>query len=273
MNRIIATVSYLKKGSGRPVYSPTGPGRDAKFEVDRALIKQTVEVEDERLNANRETLKYGLNASDTILLEHNSKVSNFLDKNQRGQIYETELRSLLLTSTDARRVHFFDHTVRASDPAIREQKQTREPATLVHNDYTANSGIQCLYENLPQEAEKLSQKRFQIINLWRPLVDPVESFPLAFCHSSSIAESDLVDTQRRAPDHIGELTLVTYSSFHRWYYFSNMRPNEVLLFKTFDSCTEGRRGCGVHTAIDINVTADNAKARESIETRAFLFFD
>jgi hypothetical protein len=277
MNRVIATVRYLKEGSGRPVYSPTGPGRDAGFVVDRGLIEQTVEVEDARLHADRVAQKYELNAGDTILLEHHTNVSNFFDDDQLKQVYEAELASLLLSTTAANRVHFFDHTVRASDPATRATQQSREPAALVHNDYTANSGFQCLHENLPQEAVDLSTKRFQIINLWRPLAAPVESFPLAFCHSNSIAEADLVNTERRSPNHIGELSLVTYNPAHRWYYFPNMHPDEILLFKTFDSLAIGRLGCGVHTAINILVSNHNhlavKKPRESIESRVFLFFD
>jgi hypothetical protein len=273
MNKVIATINYLSEGSGRPVYSPTGPGRDAKFVVDRPLIEQMVEVDNARLDDARMSQKYKLDSGDTILLEHRTKVSNFFDDHQLKQKYEAELASLLLLTTSANRVHFFDHTVRASDPAKREQQQSREPSILAHNDYTANSGFRCLQEQLPQEAEGLSKKRFQIINLWRPLVDPVESFPLAFCDSSSIAEADLVDTERRSPSHIGELSLITYNPAHRWYYFPNMHPGEVLLFKTFDSLAQGRRGCGVHTAIDINSHAGVKKIRESIETRAFVFFD
>lgn len=277
MNRVNTTVSYLSQGGGRPVYSPTGPGRDARFLVDRPLIEQAVEVEDARLLTDRMAQKYELDTSDTILLEHQTQVSNFFDDHQLKQVYEAELTSLLLSTTAANRVHFFDHTVRASDPARREIQQSREPSTLVHNDYTANSGFQCLHEQLPQEVGDLSKNRFQIINLWRPLVDPVESFPLAFCHSNSIAEADLVDTERRSPNHIGELSLVTYNQAHRWYYFPNMHPGEVLLFKTFDSLAKGRRGCGVHTAINVMTTNNNhsgvKKPRESIESRAFLFFD
>ncbi|MFT6371872.1 MAG: hypothetical protein ACJAZT_000602 [Gammaproteobacteria bacterium] len=273
MNRVVATVSYLTKGSGKPIYSPSGSGRDAKFVVDRALIEHPVEVEDARLQADKVGQKYGLDTGDTILLKHQTQVFNFFDAQQLKLVYEAEVASLLLSTTVANRVHCFDHTVRASDPMTREQQQSREPSTLVHNDYTANSGLKCLHESLPHEAEALSKKRFQIINLWRPLVDPVESFPLAFCDSSSIAEVDLVDTERRSPSHIGELILVTYNPAHRWYYFPNMHPGEVLLFKTYDSFVAGRRGCGVHTAIDINNHAGAKKPRESIETRAFLFFD
>lgn len=278
MSPVIATVSYLSEGEGRPVYSPSGPGRDARFVVDRPLIDQSVEVEDARTqNTIGVARKYELDTGDTILLKHQTQVRNFFDDHQlfseTKQVYEAELESLLLSTTTASRIHFFDHTVRASDPATREQQQSREPATLVHNDYTANSGIQCLYDHLPEEAGDLSKKRFQIVNLWRPLVDPVESFPLAFCDSNSIDEADLVDTERRSPSHIGELSLATYNPAHRWYYFPDMHSGEVLLFKTFDSLAQGRRGCGVHTAVNIDSNPGVKKPRESIETRAFLFFD
>jgi len=52
-----------------------------------------------------------------------------------------------------------------------------------------------------------------------------------------------------------------------------MHPGELLLFKTFDSLPTGQRGCGVHAAIDIGNHTGDKKPRESIETRAFLFFD
>ena len=280
MSNVTATVCYLSEGLGnglekkkdRPVYSPTGPGRNAKFVVDRPLIKSDVEVMDARSHGNSINSQYRLNDSGTILYTHQSAVSNYLDKDQIKQIYEAEIETLLKTKTGGYRVHIFDHTVRASNAAIREQKQVREPATLVHNDYTANSGLQCLRENLPEEAEQLSNGRFQIINVWRPLVDPVESFPLAFCDATSIVTTDLVDTERRAPDHVGELILVTHNPDHRWFYFPNMRPNEILLFKTYDSLPEGRLGCGAHTAIDIHGTPTDAKPRESIESRAFVFY-
>jgi len=273
MNRVVATVSYLSKGSGKPIYSSAGVGRNAQFLVDRPLIEYSVVVENARLQRPQVGQKYGLGTGDTILLDHQTQVNNFFDAQQLKPIYEDELASLLLLATEANRVHIFDHTIRASDPVTREKQQSREPSTLVHNDYTTNSGLKCLYENLPQEADELSKKRFQIVNLWRPLVDPVESFPLAFCDSCSIAETDLVDTERRSPNHIGELSLATYNPLHRWYYFPNMNPGEVLLFKTYDSIAAGRRNCGVHTAIDINNYACDKKPRESIESRAFLFFN
>ena len=265
-------VQYLAEKCDRAIYYASSAGRDAQFTVDQGMKVYTVEVEEGRRRSLSPNAFDGQDASGFDLLVHRSKVKNFLSKNEIAGLYEEELEALIRSHTGAYRVEFFDHTVRASDPDIRETKQIREPATLVHNDYTAHSGFVCLNENLADEAEELSGSRFQIINVWRPLVDPVENFPLSLCDVRSIDSSDMVDAERRAANHIGEISLATYNPNHRWYYFSEMRPDEVLLFKTFDSIHEGKTLCSIHTAIDLPDAPANAKPRESIESRAFVFY-
>ena len=62
------------------------------------------------------------------------------------------------------------------------------------------------------------------------------------------------------------------SSQHRWFYFSKMRKNEVLLFKMFDSdTTKTGRSC-FHTAFTDPKAPPNTPCRKSIEIRAFAFF-
>lgn len=267
-----AEVQYLAESCERAVYYASSPGRNAKFEVDQGMKTVSVEVEDGRYRTLSPNAFDGLDASGFDLINSSSQVKNFLDKNEVENRYEAELGELIKSHTGAWRVEFFDHTVRASDPELRETKQIREPATLVHNDYTANSGFVCLNENLGDEADALSKTRFQIINVWRPLVDPVENYPLALCDVRSIDRKDMVEAERRAPNHTGEISLATYNPDHRWVYFSNMRPDEVLLFKTFDSIEQGRTNCSIHTAINLADAPANARPRESIESRAFAFY-
>ena len=179
---ITAEVQYLVKQGGRPIYYASSAGRDASYTVDRGLETHWVEVNDARARSDaNEKDSDGRHPSGFDLVRHESKVSNFLDADQISTIYEPEIDSLLKKLTGASRVFIFDHTVRASDPEVRSQKQVREPATMVHNDYTAKSGFVCLKENLGDEAESLSQGRFQIFNLWRALVDPVLNWPLVLC--------------------------------------------------------------------------------------------
>lgn len=265
-------VQYLAEKCDGAIYYASSAGRNAQFTVDPGMKTYTVEVEDGRDRNLSPNAFDGQDASGFDLVAHTSKVKNFLDENEISGRYEDELKDLIKVRTGAYRVEIFDHTVRASDPDIRETKQTREPATLVHNDYTAKSGFVCLHENMGDEAEELSKERFQILNVWRPLVDPVENFPLSLCDVRSIDRDDMVEAERRAANHIGAISLAVYNPDHRWYYFSAMRPDEALVFKTFDSINEGNTACSIHTAINLPDAPANAKPRESIESRAFVFY-
>jgi hypothetical protein len=51
-----------------------------------------------------------------------------------------------------------------------------------------------------------------------------------------------------------------------------MRRDEALVFKVYDSMTDGRARWGAHTSFDDPATRPDAAPRESIEIRAFAFF-
>jgi len=269
-----AQVEFLAERVERPIYYASSAGRNAAHEIDQPMQLIEVEVNDARARADADSVgEFGMHASGFDLLEFPTRVDNFLDAQAIASVYESEVEAFLKSLTGCKRVHIFDHTVRASDPELRELKQVREPAYLVHNDYTSNSGHLCLRENLGADAERLAQGRFQILNVWRPLVDPVEDYPLALCDARSIERPDLIDCERRAPNHIGEIQLAVHNAGQRWFYFSAMRPPEVLLFKTFDSLDGGVHPCSIHSAIRLPQAPADAKPRESVETRAFVFYE
>lgn len=268
-----AQVEFLAERVERPIYYASSAGRNATHEIDQPMNLVSVEVCDARSRANDEPAgEFGMHPSGFDLLEMPTRVNNFLDNEQIASVYEAEITDFLKSVTGAYRVHIFDHTVRASDSGLRELKQVREPASLVHNDYTANSGYVCLRENLGADADALARGRFQILNVWRPLVDPVEDYPLALCDTRSLDSADLIDTERRAPNHTGEIQLAVHADAQRWYYYSAMRPPEVLLFKTFDSKDRGINPCSIHSAIRLPQAPVDARPRESVETRAFVFY-
>jgi hypothetical protein len=270
---IQAQVEYLANRVERPVYYASSAGRNARHEIDQPMNLASVDVDDARtgLDAGADG-EFGMHPCGFDLFELPTRVSSFLDNGQVATIYEAEIEGFLKAVTGCYRVHIFDHTVRASDPELRDLKQVREPASLVHNDYTANSGFTCLRENLGNDAAELAKGRFHILNVWRPLVDPVEDYPLALCDARSIDPLDLIDSERRAPNHRGEIQLAVHAPEQRWYYYPQMRPPEVLLFKTFDSKDAGVHPCSIHSAIRLPQVPASAKPRESIETRAFAFY-
>jgi len=222
---IQAQVEYLAHRVERPIYYASSAGGNARHEIDQPMNLASVDVDDARVGLDEKAgAEHGMHPCGFDLLELPTRVRNFLDQEQIASLYEAEIESFLQAVTGCYRVHIFDHTVRASDPELRELKQVREPASLVHNDYTASSGFVCLRENLGDDAELLSQGRFQILNIWRPLVDPVEDYPLALCDARSVNPLDLIDSERRAPNHRGEIQLAVHAPEQRWYYFPEMRP-------------------------------------------------
>jgi len=91
--------------------------------------------------------------------------------------------------------------------------------------------------------------------------------------AATLAAGDLVASERRARERIGELELVCWNPAHCWYYYPAMQRNEVLLIKTFDAATDGRARRSIHSAFDNPQAPPDAPARESIESRLLVFFD
>jgi hypothetical protein len=199
-------------------------------------------------------------------------MTDFFDEAQVRGVYYPEMEALVKRESGAKRVVVFDHTLRTADDADREVRKIREVVRRVHNDYTEWSGPQRVREILPDEAEELLTRRFAIIQVWRPIRHPVESFPLAICDARSVAFDDFVISERRYPNRVGQTYSVTYNPEHHWYWFPRMRRDEALVFKVYDSLKDGRARWTAHTAFDDPTTPPNARPRESIEIRTLAFF-
>ena len=60
---------------------------------------------------------------------------------------------------------------------------------------------------------------------------------------------------------------------HRWFYFPQMRKDEVLFFKQYDSDPKARSRFCFHTAFDDPTVPRDAPLRQSIEVRALALFN
>jgi len=187
--------------------------------------------------------------------------------------YYPEIERLLREETGADAVVIFDHTLRSDSKEQRKELGAREPVRFVHNDYTALSGRRRVTDHLPaEEAARRLQGRHAVVNVWRPIGSTVQQAPLALCDARSIAPDDLIPTDLVYPDRVGEVYSVRHNPEHRWHYFSAMRPDEVLLIKTYDSLEDGTARFSAHTAFDDPSASGDAAPRASVEVRALLFF-
>jgi hypothetical protein len=205
-------------------------------------------------------------------VHHDTKVADFYDEAEIKRVYYPEMVELIKAESGAKRVVVFDHTLRTADDELRESKKIREVVRRVHNDYTEWSAPQRVRDILPDEAEDLLKRRFAVIQTWRPIRHPVETYPLAIADAQTLSPSDMIVSERRAPGRIGQTYAIKYNPAHQWYWFPRMRREEAYVFKVFDSEKDGRARWTAHTAFDDPTTPPHARPRESIEIRTLAFF-
>ncbi len=160
------------------------------------------------------------------------------------------------------------------------------PASDVHVDYTPRRA-QAIADDLLKKnsAEGYQYKRFMMINMWRAVSPGPQDWPLALCSGASVQDSEgvangLVYTDT-LPEHDNipvelpfdpmypEGTIFVHNPLHRWYYFSNMTKDEVIVFRLYDSARDHAwrvPHCSFHNE------EKGAKTRQSVEIRAAVYF-
>ncbi|KAL2128557.1 hypothetical protein VTI74DRAFT_9029 [Chaetomium olivicolor] len=236
-----------------------------------------------------------------------AKEKAFTDDAAVRQGYYAEVEALLREKLPGKvaRVVIFDHTIRRHDPA-----SPRQPVQQVHVDQTPAAAEARVrrHVKLPEEQmEELLRRRYQLINVWRPIGHPATDFPLAVVDWRTTRPEDLVpvdllypvrtdgddddrgkevlpDMSKAASKEGYEVKGETYgvlpSERHKFYYVKDMTPDEAMFIKCFDSWAEGKpngkKGVAAltpHTAFVDPQTPEGTKGRESIEVRCLVFYE
>ena len=269
---VSGTLSFIVPQDTKPVFHSTAlTGGEAKlfFEIEEV----SVEVADMRAVKD----KLSIDREGFELHSYMTEVNDLYDETAINTKYFAEIKSLLMERFDASQVHIFDVT-RRSDATGGAQNPDglRKPATRVHVDYTVKSGPQRARDVLgEQEYERLAGAGAHIfqINVWRPIIGPVENSPLALADAGSIAEDELVATDQVFSDRVGEIYHIAHSVTQHWYYASQMDRDEVILIKGWDSIDDGRALFTPHGALEMIKSQNNTLPRESIEVRTFVVIE
>ena len=215
------------------------------------------------------------------LRAHRSAFRSFFDEREVRKHYYPEVASLLEAATGALRVFVFDHNVRSRPRSRRGEPGIREPVEGAHNDYMLESGPRRVREILAQnDASHLEGNRAALINVWRPIVGPVQDHPLAVCDARSAELDDFIPTEIQhfgegdleTPRHTGQIYSFRHRARNRWYYARDMQPDEVLLLKCYDSAGDGCACFTGHTGFRNPACPEEFTPRESIEARTLAVF-
>ena len=226
-----ASINYTGPMSERPRFHANDQSLDRV-----ALDAHVVPISDARASLERPTL-----ANEGFELETcPTSVADFRDAVEVAAKHPDEIRRFIQELTGADAVAVTGPGVlrfgeRSAEAGTRDNSRA---ARLVHIDTSDSAAA-----DFAQMAAPKGHTRFRRIaqhNIWRAFSPPPQDVPLAICDARTIAAGDLVPADARF-DRDGqvhwtfEALLLRYSPAHRWYFFSDMQRDEVIVFKRHDT--------------------------------------
>ncbi|KAI5803613.1 hypothetical protein DFH27DRAFT_610668 [Peziza echinospora] len=218
----------------------------------------------------------------------------------------TEIRKRLeqwLPNTDGptEKVICYSHRFRDGDNARTSDTEgelgtAAAPVNIPHADQTFNNGLNRVARHLTPEERLIyldqdqDQYRIRIIkqvstpsilkhrtddcaSTWTPLLPVISADPLAVCDYSTISlEHDLcaIDRIIIGSAYIGEVYYLKYNSNHKWWWLSQQKREETLVFVSWDSenakVDVGAKFCA-HASFRNPKASVNDPARQSVEAR------
>ena len=225
------------------------------------------------------------------LVSHEASVSDWDDDGQLAA-HHREMAALARRLTGCDHATVGGHIKRGPEQAARHKDLA--PITLVHSDFADSYGerLRERYRTLGDEASTALEqagipgdviadaRRLVILQFWRNLGPEKMDLPLAFCDARTVPRDDV----RAFPvtNYAGEgfdfdalgIVAPDRADRHEWYTFPELRIDEVVAFRTFDT---DRVGSGEpywtpHSAFRDPDVALGRPSRTSIELRATCVF-
>jgi hypothetical protein len=214
------------------------------------------------------------------LVRHPTSVTDFRDHDQVITRYLPEISELARRLTGASAVFLQQNWVfRGDDKEIamesvgeRNHVTTMKTHGLVHADYYERETAEAL-ASMSMQAAGVTQRpagRLLGINTWRSISPAPQDRPLALLDRRTLDAADIVPAEIRAPN--GKLNAIqaSYNPGHRFCWWSDMTPDEVLVFLQYEE-GRGHTSTVMHTAFSDPRCPAGTPPRQSIEARAYAF--
>ena len=218
------------------------------------------------------------------LAQHHTAISDWENQYAPDSAYAAEVAEVAKRLTGADVVISLGGMLRdsaATSPTV------QPPAAEAHVDFTprcAERRAAALYGQAQPEGS--GYRRFIGFSLWRALSEPPQDMPLALCEGRSVRDDegthntkvdvteiptgDALYAPIAGEEDLLAATIFHYSTGHRWWYFPDLQPEEVIFIKLYDSDHSKAWRCP-HTAFR-DTSRPDARPRRSIEFRAMAYF-
>ncbi len=262
MANLRATINYLGRTTGRPRFHSQDPRRD-----NLNLDPRELTIFDGRDAGGRPSIA----VEGIELLPHATGIDDFATA-EAMDAYRLEIQSFIQALTGALDVRVMGTLVRYGERSPMSVSGTQNrPARFAHVDFSEAEVFRRMSLKTPRRSGRVA-----MYHVWRALSEPPQDIPLAVCDASSLSDRDLVESDAvrdigAEPWNCSEGYTVRYNAAHRWFYFSDMKRDEALVFKGYDS-DPAQPIRAPHCAFDRPDAGLHAMPRQSVDTRAFCIF-
>lgn len=229
-----------------------------------------------------------------LVANHRSAVSDWTDDDEIAAVHYAEAEALARDLTGADHALVSDHVKRTADDTRRPREQL--PVRLVHSDFADNyadvvrtsyrdvrgRGAATLARNGLTSHEIEGAERVVMLQLWRNLGEPKMDLPVAFCDNRTVTKAETIPFHYtgyvaggRSFDALAVVAPPDGTTPpHRWYVFPELRADEVVAFRTYDTdlVPTGATYFTPHSAFRDPDVEPGRPPRFSIELRVMCLF-
>lgn len=265
MKDVRARIGYSERTEKRPYFYANAHEKDFV-----PLKPAKVAIADAR------AIEADLDREGFTLVEHKSAVADLTDLKAVAEVHRGEIAGLL------KRVTGCDEVVMTPFGILRFSEKSGEneahdnshPARFVHVDMASEAAAAARAKTAPEGKPIARSAQY---NVWRSLAGGTQDVPLGLCAYPSIAPEDLLgcdaifDPLDGSPEWGFPNYLLAENPNHRWYYYSDMTPDEAIVFKTSES-DPNRAQLMPHGAFDNPLAGPDAPPRISLEMRGTCYW-
>ena len=216
--------------------------------------------------------------------QHDTAISDWQNQYGPDAAYAVEVAQVVMRLSGADLVVPMGGMMRS---AAQTSATVQPPAAEAHVDFTqacAGRIAERLYRSARPGGP--GYHRFIAFSLWRALSPPPQDMPVALCEGRSVGDDegthntkvdvaeipsgDALYAPIEGEENMAAATIFHHSPAHRWWYFPDMQPEEVILIKFYDSDHDTAWRCP-HTAFR-DTTRPDAQPRRSMEFRGMAYF-
>jgi len=265
MKDVRAEIGYSERTERRPFFYANAHEKDFV-----PLKPAEVAIHDAR------GLDCSLDREGFTLVEHKSAVADLTDLKAVAEVHRGEIVELLkqVTGCDEGVTTPFGILRFSEKSGENEAHDNSHPARFVHVDMAREAAAGMRAKTAPEGKTIARSAQY---NVWRSLAGGTQDVPLGLCAYSSIAPDDLLgcdaifDPLDGSPEWGFPNYLLAANPAHRWYYYSDMTPDEAIVFKTSESDPE-RAQLMPHGAFDNPLAGPDAPPRVSLEMRGTCYW-